>query len=36
MVFTEHNSGLASSGQKYKKDDDKIFNDKNRSAVEYE
>lgn len=36
MVFTEHNSSLASLGQNYKKDDDKIFSDKNGSAVEYE
>lgn len=33
IVFTEHSSGLASPGQS---DDDKIFSDKNRSAVEYD
>lgn len=36
MVFTEHNSSLASTGQKYKRDDDKIFSDKKGSASEYD
>lgn len=36
MVFTEHNSSLAFMGQKYVRDYDKRFSDKNRSIVEYD